>query len=62
VRGVRTILGILAAVAGLIWTAQGLGLAFAPRSFMTRDTTWVLIGLVFVLGGLGFAAWSWRRR
>ncbi len=45
------VLGILLLGAGLVWVAQGLNLPFAPRSFMTADRTWVVIGAVAVLGG-----------
>lgn len=45
------VLGILLAGAGLVWTAQGLNLAFAPRSFMTADRAWVVIGVGAVVGG-----------
>jgi hypothetical protein len=54
--------GLLLAVAGAIWIAQGLNLPFAPRSFMTRDLTWTLIGVVALVAGLGLAAWGWRRK
>jgi predicted exporter len=54
-------LGLMAAIAGFIWIAQRLNLAFAPRSFMTSDRTWVLIGVVALVGGVAFARWSWRR-
>jgi hypothetical protein len=55
------VLGILVAIAGLIWVAQGLNLSFAPRSFMTSDRTWVLIGVIALGGGLLIARWSWRQ-
>ncbi|MGH2417965.1 MAG: hypothetical protein ACRDFY_06500 [Candidatus Limnocylindria bacterium] len=45
------VLGILLLGAGLVWVAQGLNLPFAPRSFMTADRTWVVIGAMAVLGG-----------
>ncbi|MCA1572182.1 MAG: hypothetical protein LC798_18105 [Chloroflexi bacterium] len=45
-------LGVLLLGAGLVWTAQGLDLAFAPRSFMTADRSWVVIGAITFLGGI----------
>ena len=54
-------LGVLAALAGAVWVAQGLNLPLAPRSFMTADRTWFVIGLVTAIGGVALAAWSWRR-
>ena len=45
------VLGVLVGLAGLVWIAQGLNLPFAPRSFMTADRTWVVIGAAAVLAG-----------
>jgi hypothetical protein len=53
-------IGVLAALAGAVWVAQGLNLSFAPRSFMTADRTWFVIGVVTVIGGVTLATWSWR--
>ncbi len=46
------VVGILVALAGMVWIAQGLNLPFAPGSFMTGDRAWVVIGAVAVLLGL----------
>jgi len=54
-------LGALAALAGAVWIAQGLNVPLAPRSFMTADRTWFVIGLVTAICGVALAAWSWRR-
>ena len=53
-------IGVLAALAGAVWVAQGLDLSFAPRSFMTADRTWFVIGVVTAIGGVALATWSWR--
>ncbi len=53
--------GALLAVAGLIWALQGFNVPFAPKSFMTGDPVWVLLGVVILLVGVVLAAWSWRR-
>jgi hypothetical protein len=45
------VLGVVVVLAGLVWIAQGLNLPFAPRSFMTADRTWVVIGAMAVLAG-----------
>lgn len=50
------VLGVLLLGAGLIWIAQGLNLPFAPRSFMTADRTWIVIGAVAVLAGAALLA------
>jgi hypothetical protein len=55
------IVGLLLAGAGLVWLLQGLNVPIVPRSFMTGDITWVLIGALCIIAGLGLAAWSWRR-
>ena len=45
------VLGTILLLGGLVWIAQGLNLPFAPRSFMTADRAWVLIGAIAALGG-----------
>ena len=45
------VLGLLVVLGGLVWIAQGLNLPFAPRSFMTADRTWVVIGALAILAG-----------
>ena len=46
------VLGALVVLGGLVWIAQGLNLPFAPRSFMTADRAWVVIGALAVLVGV----------
>ena len=55
------LLGILLALAGLVWVAQGLDLSFAPRSFMTSDRLWVLIGAATAAGGFVLIGWARER-
>jgi hypothetical protein len=54
------VLGILLGLGGAVWIAQGLNLPFAPRSFMTADRTWIVLGFVAVAAGL--ATFNWARR
>lgn len=60
-RTVATVVGVLIALAGLVWIAQGLNLPFAPRSFMTADRTWIALGAVAVVVGAAVAGWARRR-
>jgi peptidoglycan/LPS O-acetylase OafA/YrhL len=55
------VLGILLIGAGLIWIAQGLNLPWAPRSFMTADRTWILIGAMAALAGAVAVGWARQR-
>lgn len=58
-RYVGLIGGIVVAFIGLVWTLQGLGSEFAPRSFMTNSPAWVIIGVVTMVGGAWLARRSW---
>lgn len=51
-RTVWLIGGVLLAIAGLIFVLQGLDVAFAPKSAMTGDPLWVVLGGLAVVGGL----------
>ena len=53
------IVGVLAILAGAVWTLQGIGVI--PGSFMSSNTTWVVIGLVTAVVGVGLVAWSRRQ-
>ena len=55
-----TAVGALLVVAGIVWIAQGLNLPFAPRSFMTSDRTWILIGAATAVGGGALIGWARR--
>ncbi len=50
------VVGILVALSGTVWIAQGLNLPFAPGSFMTGNRAWVVIGAVAVVLGLVLVA------
>lgn len=46
------VLGALLIGADAVWLAQGLNLPFAPGSYMTGDSTWVIIGTIAIVAGL----------
>lgn len=52
--------GIVLVITGTIWALQGLGAPFAPQSFMTDDSQWVLWGSM-TIGLGGGLIWSSRR-
>jgi uncharacterized membrane protein YbhN (UPF0104 family) len=60
-RTVGMVLGALLVVGGAVWIAQGLNLAWAPRSFMTADRTWIVLGFVAVALGLATFSRAVRR-
>ena len=55
------VLGVLLLGSGLVWIAQGLNLPFAPRSFMTADRSWIVIGTLAAVGGGLLIGWARRR-
>jgi hypothetical protein len=57
-RTIGLITGLLAILAGAVWTLQGVGIL--PGSFMSSNPTWVVIGLVTGTVGFGLVAWSRR--
>jgi hypothetical protein len=60
-RNVAMVLGALVALGGLVWIAQGLNLSFAPRSFMTADRAWIVLGAVAFVIGAATVGWARRR-
>ena len=59
-RSLLVAVGAVLILGGLVWVAQGLNLPFAPRSFMTSDRTWIVIGAVAAMAG-GVLVWLGRR-
>jgi hypothetical protein len=57
---VLVVIGLVAAVAGLVWTLQGLG--YVGGSFMSGATVWAVIGPVVVLVGLVLITLGLRSR
>ncbi|HEY7737913.1 MAG TPA: hypothetical protein VIC63_02615 [Candidatus Limnocylindria bacterium] len=58
---ITLIVGILVALAGTIFILQGLGVIVSSSS-MTNDRSWVVIGAVMVVAGIGLSWWGWSRR
>ena len=56
------VLGLMLLLAGVVWMAQGLNLPFAPRSFMTADRAWLIIGAITALAGGVMVGWARGRR
>ena len=52
--------GALIAIAGIVWTLQGLG--YVGGSFMTGATVWAIIGPVTALAGLALITAGLLRR
>jgi len=60
-RGLLLALGVLLALAGGLWTLQGLGIVMWPaESFMLADRQWAINGALTLLAGLGLV-WLSRR-
>jgi hypothetical protein len=60
-RTALVVLGVLLLGAGVVWIAQGLNLPFAPRSFMTSDRSWIVLGAIAAVGGGLLIGWARRR-
>jgi hypothetical protein len=56
VRAVVVAAGGVLAVAGIVWTLQGVG--DISGSFMTGNSIWAVIGPVTAVAGIGIAAWA----
>jgi hypothetical protein len=59
---VMLLVGTLVALAGLLFTLQGIGVV--SGSPMSNTTTWSILGPIIALAGIAiaFAGWVWRRR
>lgn len=57
----RGVLAIAIVLTGLVWMLQGLGILTAGRSFMIGDPTWAVIGVAFVVLGIGLGIRARRR-
>jgi hypothetical protein len=55
--------GVLLALAGLVFTLQGLGIVGPKSSFMFQSTAWIYDGLAVLLVGLLLTVGgAWRSR
>ena len=54
------VIGVAAALAGLVWTLQGLG--YVGGSFMSGATVWAVIGPLVALAGLVLIVVGMRTR
>ena len=60
-RLLMTIIGAFAAVMGMLWVGQGLGIVMWPTSsFMLADRQWALNGAVLAIFGLA-VVWFARK-
>lgn len=59
-RTVAVLLGTVLALAGVLWTLQGLG--YVGGSPMTGVTLWAVVGPLVAFGGLALAALGGRRQ
>jgi len=57
-RVILVVIGILVALAGTVWALQGVGVILG--SFMSNNPTWIWIGAVTAVIGLGLAAFGLR--
>jgi uncharacterized membrane protein len=55
--------GVLAALIGLLWLGQGLGVVQWPAdSFMIGNRQWIYVGSVMAIMGIGLVAYGLRRK
>ena len=54
------VIGVVAALAGIVWTLQGLG--YIGGSFMSGVTVWAVIGPVVALAGIVLIVIAGRAR
>jgi hypothetical protein len=57
---VLVVIGLVAVLAGLVWTLQGLG--YVGGSFMSGATVWAVIGPIVLLVGLALITLGLRSR
>jgi hypothetical protein len=58
----RFVLAAIAALVGVVWVLQGLGVPIGRGSFMIGDPLWTVIGLGLMAAAAGYAFWPALRR
>jgi len=58
-RNAMSVLGVVMALFGVLFTLQGVGKV--QGSFMSNTTTWTVLGPIIALAGIGLAIAGWRR-
>ena len=53
--------GVVIALSGAVWALQGLNSQIVPKSFMTNDRSWIVIGTITFVVGVALATWSKSR-
>jgi hypothetical protein len=59
-RNAMSVLGVVVALFGVLFTLQGVGKV--QGSFMSNTTTWTVLGPIIAMAGIGVAIAGWRRR
>jgi hypothetical protein len=59
---IMVLVGVLVALAGLLFTLQGFGVV--SGSTMSNTRTWSVLGPIIALAGIAIACagWIWRKR
>ncbi len=57
---ILSIIGVLVALAGLVWFLQGINIL--PGSFMTGQIQWAIYGVIAIVVGVGLIVFANRRR
>ena len=60
-RWIFLVIGVVLAIAGIVWILQGLNL-LGQSGGMNGQHIWAIIGVICVLAGLGFIAAGGRAR
>ena len=59
-RWIAIVVGILVLLTGAVWLLQGINIL--PGSFMTGQTFWAVMGLIFIVVGGAICRFGLRRK